>query len=74
MKTKYIDIGLNLFSKQFAGQEDEIVTRAAQQGVGMIITGSSEHSSAQAAAYVKKHPAFMQRQACIRMMQKVAIN
>lgn len=56
MKTKYIDIGLNLFSKQFAGQEDEIVTRAAQQGVGMIITGSSEHSSAQAADYVKKHP------------------
>lgn len=56
METNYIDIGLNLFSKQFAGQEDEIVTRAAQQGVGIIITGSSEHSSAQAASYVKKHP------------------
>ena len=56
METKYIDIGLNLFSKQFAGQEDEIVTRAAEQGVGMIITGSSERSSAQAANYVKKHP------------------
>ncbi len=56
METKYIDIGLNLFSKQFAGQEDAIVTRAAEQGVGMIITGSSERSSAQAANYVKKHP------------------
>ena len=38
---KYIDIGVNLFSRQFAGQEESIVYRAAAAGVGMIVTGSS---------------------------------
>ncbi|MBR1470609.1 MAG: TatD family hydrolase [Lachnospiraceae bacterium] len=56
MDYRYIDIGLNLFNEQFAGQEDEIAERAAQQGVGFVITGSSERSSAQAAAYVKDRP------------------
>ncbi len=50
---KYIDIGLNLFSEQFAGREDETVRRAADKEVGMIITGSSERSSRKASAYVK---------------------
>lgn len=50
---KYIDIGVNLFSRQFAGQEENIVNRAAAAGVGMIVTGSSLYSSEQAAAFCR---------------------
>ena len=50
---KYIDIGLNLFSEQFAGREDETVRRAAEKEVGIIITGSSERSSRRASEYVQ---------------------
>ncbi len=53
--TKYVDIGLNLFCEQFAGREEEIVRDGAEQGVGIIITGSSERSSRKAAAYVRTH-------------------
>jgi len=52
---RYIDIGLNLFSRQYAGCEDEIVSAAAAAGVGIIITGSGERSSAQAERYVREH-------------------
>lgn len=48
---KYIDIGVNLFSRQFAGREEQIVKRAAEAGAGMIITGSSLYSSKQAAEF-----------------------
>ena len=37
MGIKYIDIGLNLFSRQYAGREDEIVRDASEAGVGMKI-------------------------------------
>lgn len=47
---KYVDIGLNLFSSQFKGQEDEIMTRAGEAGVFVIVTGSSLKSSIKAAA------------------------
>lgn len=50
---KYIDIGLNLFSQQFSGTEDERVKSAADKEVGIIITGSSERSSRMASEYVK---------------------
>lgn len=55
MGIKYIDIGLNLFSRQYAGREDEIVRDASEAGVGIIITGSSETSSSLAAGYVRDH-------------------
>ena len=55
MEVSSIDIGLNLFSKQYAGREDEIVSSTAAAGVGIIITGSSEKSSEQAQLYVREH-------------------
>ena len=50
---KYVDIGVNLFSKQFKGREDEIVKDSYDNGVGMIITGTSAQSSINASKYVK---------------------
>lgn len=53
---RYIDIGVNLFSRQFEGSEDLIVRRAAEAGTGIIITGSSLESSLQASDYVRRRP------------------
>ena len=52
---KYIDIGLNLFSKQFAGREEEILKRAGEMEVSFIITGSSIRSSEAAARFSEAH-------------------
>lgn len=53
MELKFMDIGVNLFSSQFAGREREIAERAAESGVGVIITGSSLRSSRQAAEFAE---------------------
>ena len=50
---KYIDIGLNLFSEQFAGCEEEIYKTALENETAFIITGSSEKSSVAAADFAK---------------------
>ncbi len=55
---KYIDIGLNLFCDQFAGKEEQIASDALANGVGAVITGSSERSSAAAAAFAESHKGF----------------
>ena len=53
MNVEYIDIGVNLFSKQFKEKENEIVNNARKNKVGIIITGSSLKSSELASEYVK---------------------
>ena len=50
---QYIDIGVNLFSRQFKGNEDNIVHDSYDNNVGMIITGTSAQSSISASKYVK---------------------
>lgn len=49
---KYIDIGCNLFCRQFEDKESLIVKNAEDKDVHMIITGSSITSSQRACAYV----------------------
>ena len=51
---KYYDIGLNLFCKQFPRPE-EILSDAAENGVGCILTGSDMKSSESVAGFVKDH-------------------
>ncbi|MBQ5311955.1 MAG: TatD family hydrolase, partial [Oscillospiraceae bacterium] len=53
---EYIDIGLNLFCDQFKGKEETIMQNAADNGVGIIITGSTYRSSKEASNYVSSHP------------------
>ena len=49
---KLIDIGANLMSPSFDRDRDEVIKAAALAGVSpLIITGSSERSSAEAASY-----------------------
>ena len=48
---KYIDIGLNLFSEQYKGREEEIYKTSLANGTAFIITGSSMRSSAEAARF-----------------------
>ena len=48
---KYFDIGLNLFCKQFK-QPEEIINRAADNGVSCILTGSDMHSSEKVSNFV----------------------
>lgn len=52
--TKYYDIGLNLFCRQFS-EPDRIIAEAADEGVSCIITGSDMKSSEKAARYVRDH-------------------
>ncbi len=52
---QYIDIGVNLFSKQFRKIETLVVSQARLNEVGIIITGSSIPSSIQADAYTKEN-------------------
>ena len=51
---KYIDIGLNLFSEQYRGIEEEIYAESLGNETAFIITGSSVRSSVQAAAFAEK--------------------
>ena len=50
---KYIDIGLNLFSEQYRGEEEEIYRTALANSTAFIITGSSMRSSAEAARFAE---------------------
>lgn len=50
---KMIDIGVNLFDKQFKYKADNVVNNALSHDVGIIITGSSIGSSNLAVSYLK---------------------
>ena len=53
----YIDVGINLTNKQFAGECDEVIDRAISAGVEQILlTGTSERSSKEALALAKEYP------------------
>ena len=53
----YIDIGINLTNKQFAGEYDEVIDRAISVGVEQILlTGTSVRSSKEALALAKEYP------------------
>lgn len=49
---KYIDIGVNIFDKQFSGKVEEIAIDAKNNDIAMIITGSSMKSSTLASDYI----------------------
>lgn len=52
---KLIDIGINLMHKSFNNDRDQVVSDAAFEGVSpLIITGTSESSSIQAAMYASR--------------------
>ena len=51
---QYIDIGLNLFCKQFRDPE-KIINDAAAEGVSCILTGSDMRSSESVNTFVKDH-------------------
>lgn len=48
MYYKYIDIGVNLYNKQFKGKEEELKRLSDSAGVAMIVTGSDFNSSKKA--------------------------
>ena len=53
----YIDIGINLTNKQFAGEYDEVIDRAISAGVEqMLLTGTSVRSSKEALALAEEYP------------------
>ena len=57
MNKKFIDIGINLTNKQFRGEVETVIKRAADAGVGqMILTGTSVAGSEQSAFMAKKYP------------------
>lgn len=52
-----IDIGINLFNKQFSHDTDQVIHRAQQAGVQkMILTGVNVDNSKRAQAFAHKHP------------------
>ena len=57
MAFQLIDIGINLMHKSYNEDRDQVVSRAAEAGVSpLIITGSSERSSIEAAEYASQKP------------------
>ena len=54
---KYVDIGLNLFCKQFR-EPEKIINDAAAEGVSCILTGSDVRSSESVNAFVKGHDCY----------------
>ena len=54
---QYIDIGLNLFCRQFR-DPDRIIADAAAAGVSCILTGSDMKENESVSAYVKTHDCF----------------
>lgn len=57
MNTKYYDIGLNLFCRQFP-QPEKIIDDAAAEGVSCILTGTSMKENRQINAFVKNHKVY----------------
>ncbi|WP_434357595.1 3'-5' ssDNA/RNA exonuclease TatD [Parasalinivibrio latis] len=54
-----IDIGVNLTSSQFAGDEDAVVARAREAGVtGMILTGTDIDGSREASELASRYPGY----------------
>ena len=52
-----IDIGMNLAHDSFDADRDQVLERARQAGVvQMVITGSSEESTAKARDLARSHP------------------
>lgn len=54
MKTKYYDIGLNLFCRQFPDPE-KIIQNAAGSGVSCILTGTDRKENRQIDAFTRRH-------------------
>ena len=62
----YIDIGINLTNKQFAGEYDEVIDRAISAGVQQILlTGTSVRSSKEALALAEEYPETLFATSCI---------
>jgi len=55
--TKYIDIGLNLFCRQFR-DPDRIIREAAAEGVSCILTGSDMRGNENINRYVQTHDCY----------------
>ncbi len=53
--TKYIDIGLNLFCRQFRDPE-RVISDAAAAGVACILTGSDMKDNEKVHAFTQQHP------------------
>jgi TatD DNase family protein len=52
-----IDIGINLMHKSYNHDREQVISRAAEAGVTrLILTGSSEQSSQQAATFAQQYP------------------
>ncbi|MBN1430570.1 MAG: TatD family hydrolase [Anaerolineae bacterium] len=52
-----IDIGINLMHRSFSADRDQVMKRAQEAGVGiMIITGTSERGSRECAQFARKFP------------------
>ena len=55
-----IDIGVNLTSRQFRGDVDQVIEEAKQAGVSqMVVTGSCESSSLSADRLCEEHPGYL---------------
>lgn len=57
MNTTYIDIGLNLFCRQFR-EPDRIIREAAEAGVFCILTGSDMDENEKVSSYVQTHDCY----------------
>ena len=55
--TRYIDIGLNLFCRQFR-DPDKIINDAAEEGISCILTGSDMKENEMVNSYVQTHDCF----------------
>ncbi|MBT8492912.1 MAG: TatD family hydrolase [Deltaproteobacteria bacterium] len=56
----WIDIGVNLTDKSFAGDRDQVMARARDRGVeAMVLTGTSVSGSRAAAELAAEHPDFL---------------
>ena len=55
--SEYIDIGVNLTGSSFKGDRDEVIQRAAQAGVNMmIVTGTDIEHSRRAIGLCQQYP------------------
>ncbi|MDR3059931.1 MAG: TatD family hydrolase, partial [Prevotella sp.] len=57
---KIIDIGVNLMHRSFNSDRESVISDARFEGVSpLIMTGTSEHSSIEAARYASKYPGLL---------------
>ncbi|MBQ8941138.1 MAG: TatD family hydrolase [Firmicutes bacterium] len=57
METKFYDIGLNLFCRQFK-EPEKVLNDAAAEGVACILTGSDMHENRLVDSFVKTHECY----------------